>query len=353
MEIHRKIVELINAKSKFAVILVLKADGSTPLKAGAKAIVEEKGHIIGTIGGGRVEAEAQKQAVEACKSGQPIVFDFQLHGIDRNDSEPICGGAMRILVNPTAAKNNVTFNEVAEALEHHRRGVLITTIENNKIDTEWLPENKITNRKGFPDSEKILTCLKHESAELFTDDGAKQHVPTEVLIEPIIAKPRLIIAGGGHIGQALALQAGLVGFDVTVIDDRPEFTDPALYPEGTTTFCDNIPEKVADLLKDAESYVVIVTRGHKLDADVLEACIHKPVAYIGMIGSRRKVKLMRQNFIESHITTEEEFDKVFTPIGLDIGAVTVSEIAAAITAELIAVRRKGVTRNSLKETQIS
>ena len=164
----------------------------------------------------------------------------------------------------------------------------------------------------------------------------------------MIPKPLLLIAGGGHIGQALALQASLVGFDITVIDDRAEFTDPALYPEGTQRRRGNIPQQIAAGPVASDRYIVIVTRGHKLDAEALEACIHAPVAYVGMIGSRRKVALMRQSFIESGIATAEQFDWVFTPIGLDIGAVTVPEIAASITAELIAVRRGGIARRTSK-----
>ncbi|MHC4687696.1 MAG: XdhC family protein, partial [Planctomycetota bacterium] len=99
-------------------------------------------------------------------------------------------------------------------------------------------------------------------------------------------------------------------------------------------------------------YVVLVTRGHKLDAETLEACIHAPAAYVGMIGSKRKVALLRENFIESGLAAAEEFDRVFAPIGLDIGAVTVPEIAASITAELIAVRRKGIAHETSKETEL-
>jgi xanthine dehydrogenase accessory factor len=154
----------------------------------------------------------------------------------------------------------------------------------------------------------------------------------------------LLIVGGGHIGQALARQAILVGFDVVVLDDRPEFTDPALFPEGVATRCGDIREEVEASAIGRDTYIVIVTRGHKHDAEALEACIHAPAAYIGMIGSKRKVALMRQDFIESGLAGEEEFGRVFAPVGLDIGAVTVPEIAASIVAQLIEVRRKSGTK---------
>ncbi|MHC4440526.1 MAG: XdhC family protein, partial [Planctomycetota bacterium] len=203
----------------------------------------------------------------------------------------------------------------------------------------------------FPGGEKISSCLKRETPELFSVNIRNPEAQSEILVEPVIPKPLLLIAGGGHIGQALALQASLVGFDVTIIDDRAEFTDPALYPEGTITHCCDIPKKIAALSAGDDTYVVLVTRGHKLDAETLEACINAPVAYVGMIGSRRKVSLIRKNFIESGIATAEQFDCVFTPIGLDIGAVTVPEIAASITAELIAVRRQGIAQTASKRKE--
>jgi len=200
----------------------------------------------------------------------------------------------------------------------------------------------------------LRTILSHKPYRLMTTFTITVPVVPyflQVFVEPVIPKPLLLIAGGGHIGQALALQSSLVGFDVTVIDDRAEFTDPALYPEGMARRCGDIPEQIAAGPIASDTYIVIVTRGHKLDAEALEACIHAPVAYVGMIGSRRKVALMRQNFIESGIATAEQFDRVFTPIGQDIGAVTVPEIAASITAELIAVRRQGIAHTTWKKKE--
>ena len=163
----------------------------------------------------------------------------------------------------------------------------------------------------------------------------------EVLVEPLIPNPLLVIVGGGHIGQALAVQADLVGFDILVIDDRLEFTAAELFPEEVTTRCGRIDEEIDRLPIGGDTYIVIVTRDHRHDAEVLAACLHKPAAYIGMIGSRRKVELMRKEFVESGRATAAEFDRVYAPIGLDIGSVTVPEIAASIAAQLIAVRRKG------------
>jgi xanthine dehydrogenase accessory factor len=355
MDIYQKIVDLIDNDVSCAMGLILSAEGSTPRKAAVRAVIDETGKIWGTLGGGLVEAEAQRRAVDACKTKRPIVFDVLLHGANRAADDPICGGSMRILLDPTAAKDTACYAQAAEASRQRQRGVLLTTARTaaqTEVTSQWFSAENIPPRLSFPGVENVRACLARETPQLFVERSEASNVSTEVLVEPVIPKPLLLIAGGGHVGQALALQADLVGFDVTVIDDRPEFTDPSLFPPETTTCCGDIPKQITSLSTPGDTYIVIVTRGHKLDAQTLEACIHAPVAYIGMIGSRRKVSLLRENFIQSGLATKEEFDRVFTPIGLDIGAVTVPEIAASITAELIAVRRKGIVHASSKKAEL-
>ena len=353
-DVCQKVVEFIDSSEVFTVALVMKAEGSTPRKAGVRAIIDQTGKIHGTLGGGIVEAEAQRRAVEACRSKQPVVFDMDLYGVNRAADIPICGGSMRILLDPTAAKDRKSYAGMAEAVRNRQRGVMLTivrTATQTEVRAQWFVQEAIPSDVAFPGAEKIGSCLTQETPQLFVKPDGGASPTLQVLVEPVIPKPLLLIAGGGHIGQALALQASLVGFDITVIDDRAEFTDPALYLEGTATRCGDIPEQIAAGPIASDTYIVIVTRGHKLDAEALEACIHAPVAYVGMIGSRRKVALMRQNFTESGIATAEQFDRVFTPIGLDIGAVTVPEIAASITAELIAVRRQGIAHKTSKKKE--
>jgi xanthine dehydrogenase accessory factor len=260
---------------------------------------------------------------------------------------------MRILIDPTAAKDRVSYAQVAEAISKRQRGVMLTSASSGagtEVKAQWFLEKDIPLDAAFPGIDNIRSCLAGESPQLFTERSDDPQTFKEVMVEPVIPKPLLVIAGGGHIGQAVALQGSLVGFDITVIDDRAEFTDPALFPEGTKTLDGDIPKLIIAQPIGGDTYIVLVTRGHKLDAESLEVCIHTPAAYVGMIGSKRKVALIRKNFVESGLATEEEFDRVHAPIGLDIGAVTVPEIAASIIAELIAVRRKSNPDLSTNET---
>ncbi|MEJ2647167.1 MAG: XdhC family protein [Sedimentisphaerales bacterium] len=348
-EVLLKIEELIEGDENFAIALVLKAEGSTPRKAGVRAIVLNTGKIFGTLGGGVVEAQTQSRAVQACKSKKPVVFDLQLYGADRQDDVPICGGSMTVLVDPNAAKDKESFKKVSDAVKNRIKGVLITTINETQdlyVDYQWFSEDSIPSDEHFPRFDKISYCLKHEAAQLFTGSSDNKAERKDVFIEPIIPRPLLVIVGGGHIGQALAFQGNFAGFDIIVLDDRPEFTNPELFPCQSRTICGDIAKELGKINADKDTYIVIVTRGHKNDAEALEVSLKKSAAYVGMIGSRRKVALIRENFIQTALCTEEEFDKIFTPIGLDIGAVTVPEIAVSIIAELIAVRRKGLVHKA-------
>ena len=337
-DIHQTIAGLADRGERFALVLVLEAEGSTPVGVGAKAVVEASGAIHGTVGGGAVEAEAQRRGLEAIAAGRPLVFDFPLYGLAVGGASPICGGRMRLLVDPTAGERRAAYAAAAAARQRRERGVLLTRIRGTDecdVAVEFLREDAIPSESDFPGAEAIRAALRAEEPELFAAERR------EVLVEPLIPRPLLLIVGGGHVGQAVAVQGDLAGFEVVVIDDRPEFTRPDLFPAGAATRCGRVGEELARFAFAADTYVVIVTRGHQHDAEALAACLRRPAAYMGMIGSRRKVALMREDFVKSGRATSAEFDRIYAPIGLDIGAATVPEIATSIVAQLIAVRRTG------------
>lgn len=345
LDIHQTLLDFIDSGLPFALAQILVADGSTPQKVGVKALIDATGKIQGTLGGGIVEGEAQRLAPGVCQSGQPTLFDYALGNAYARDAGPICGGSMRLLLDPTAAHRRSCYEQAAQSLRQRRRGLLLTTIASSsasepQISTQWLPEDSIASQPDFPGSQALQACLDSETPRLFESPSA-----FSILVEPVIPQPRILIAGGGHVGQALAHLASFNGFEVTVLDDRPEFTNPELFPPGVQTLCGPVPQSLASLPLSREVYVVIVTRGHKQDAEAFEACLHAPTAYVGMIGSRRKVAMIRKSFLDSGLATPEELSRVFAPIGFDIGAVTVPEIATSIMAQIIAVRRKGPVYN--------
>jgi xanthine dehydrogenase accessory factor len=337
-----KIVELIDGGDRLAVVLVLSTQGSTPQRAGARAVVEQSGRLWGTVGGGQVEAQALQMAAAACQSQCPRLLDVAMNSLDAADEGAICGGRMRLLVDPTVARHRACFAQAAQALSDRRRGCLLTRIRTApemKVEIQWLTADCLPAETTFPGGDAIRSCLESGRPRWFAAESQASGIAEEVFVEPVLSSPLLVIAGGGHVGQAVALEALRVGFDVTLIDDRPEFAAAALFPPGVNVLCGPVPQQLAACALDADSFVVLVTRGHRHDAEALAACIHRRLAYLGMIGSRRKVALIRKNFLETGLATAEEFDRVRAPIGLEIGAVTVPEIAVSIVAQLIAVRR--------------
>jgi len=157
----------------------------------------------------------------------------------------------------------------------------------------------------------------------------------EVLIEPITRRPTLCIMGAGHVGQALSGIGKIVGFRTVVVDDGEKYANKSRFADADEILVSDFGEIADNVKVGKSSYVVIVTRGHQHDKTVLKAFIHSDAAYIGMIGSRKKVKEVFQSLIQEGVE-EKLLDRVYSPIGIDIGAQTASEIAISILAEIIA-----------------
>jgi xanthine dehydrogenase accessory factor len=189
---------------------------------------------------------------------------------------------------------------------------------------------------------------RHAVETLYFDGAAKQTTRREsagadacqVLLEVHERPATLLIIGGGHIGKALATVGNLCGFSVEVVDDRPEYANAERFPEADRITCGRFDEVLDGYPIDANSYVVCVTRGHKHDETSLRLVAESPAAYVGMIGSKRRVGAVLQHLVQDGIDPKA-VARVHTPIGLDIGAETPEEIAVAIMAEIIQTRRGG------------
>lgn len=166
------------------------------------------------------------------------------------------------------------------------------------------------------------------------DDGRR------LLVEVFMPPPEVVIYGGGHIGQALARLAKELDYRVIVCDDRPAFASTALFPTADQVICAPFPEVTAHHAPGPHSFVVIVTRGHMHDEAVLRQMLGRPLAYLGVIGSRRRVQAVLDT-LQAEGVAEQELNRLHAPIGLDIGAETPAEIALAVVAEITQVRRGG------------
>jgi xanthine dehydrogenase accessory factor len=236
-----------------ALVTVVRAQGSTPQRTGAKMLVFADGRSVGTIGGGCYENEAVGKARLAIASGKPALLHFELNDDFAQENGLICGGRM------------------------------------------------------------------------------------DVHVDPLVPDPRLYIVGAGHVGYHLARIAADAGFRIHVVDDREKFANPERFP-GAEIVVDSIPDWLhrADIPPGA--FVVVVTRGHQHDLDAMRALGPRDLRYLGLIGSRAKIARIYAALLEEGLPAEC-LERVYAPIGFDIGAVTPAEIAVSILAELIAVRR--------------
>lgn len=343
----------------FIVATVWSADGSTPLPEGSRALIGVAGLVAGTVGGGAVEQQTLHAATEVRHRGLPQVLTFDLQGSGGDDPAAICGGRLRILLQPLLAKERAAFAAATGALERRERGLLQTTLHPGPGDevqaaTHWIEARVLdeasdragevaARRSAVMDPAAARLCLAQETSRrsvLQVPTGRMEDaLATEVLWEPVVPRPVLLIVGGGHVGQALAAQAHLVGFAIAVLDDRPGFLAPEAFPEGVRLIEGPLRPALDAFPFASDTYVAVMTRGHRGDAEALAACLRRPTAYLGMIGSRRKVTLLREQFLADGRATPEEWGRVHAPIGLDLGAISAPEIAASIVAELIAVRR--------------
>ena len=290
----------------FALALISGVKGSSPQRAGAKALFFPDGKIIGTLGGGCLEAEVHARAKKALQTGKPATFDMVLDHDFGWDDGLICGGSVTGLILPHAPQSAELWRKLAAGTEPVRWGVKkdfsIAPVEGG--DDEWFYQETVT---------------------------------------PPFA---LWIAGSGHVAQAVAPLAFQLDFAVTIFDDRPELANHQFFPPDARLQVGPWHEHLKVPLPKTPAFGLIVTRGHQHDALVLSEWIHLPFIFLGMIGSRRKARIMREEFLKQNIVTAEQFDRLACPVGLEIQAVGTHEIAVSVMAQFI--QKRAEARTELK-----
>ena len=268
MDIYEELVRLRNLGQKCALATIVEVRGSIPSYESAKLLVREDGSMIGTIGGGCVEAEVWQAAREVMEEEKPRTLTFNLNQNPKYDTGLVCGGTL------------------------------------------------------------------------------------EVFIEPVLPIPVLYLFGAGHVAFNTYKVARAAGFDVVIVDDRESYANRERFPDARDLLADDFDQACARLAPNENSYIVIVTRGHRDDMRVLRWAVNTPARYIGMIGSRRKTIAIYKE-LETQGMNPALFERVNAPVGLEIGAVTPEEIAVAIVAELIAFRRNCETAVARKKLERS
>lgn len=282
---------------RFALGLISRIKGSSPQKPGAKALFFPDDRMVGTLGGGCLEAEIRRRARGALASGAAETFELTLDHDFGWDDGLICGGTVFGLILPRAGDVSAIWADLA------RRDIPRTWGVRRDFSIGWAQD----------------------------EDG---WLYRETVLPPV----NLWIAGSGHIAQAVAPLALELDFGVTVFDDRPELANAAHFPAGVNLRVGNWGELLETPFPSQPTLGLIVTRGHQHDADVLAEWIHKPFEFLGMIGSQRKFRIIRESFVKKNIARAEQLEKVASPVGLEIGAVSVPEIALSILAQYVQKR---------------
>ncbi len=338
---------------RVAVATVIERRGSVPREVGAKMVVSPLGETLGSIGGGCGEALVKRDALDVIRTGRPVITRVDLTEPITDDSETNCGGIMDVFVERVGADEapagggpmpSVLLEEMARARAARRPAVVATVVGGEAApvgtrllalpDGEWIgPETPWREALAGPIGEALASGRSRRVRLL---GGAS----LDVFLEALPPAPDLVIVGAGHIAQPLATIGKALDFEVTVIDDRADFASRARFPGADRVVADDLVAAVERHPIGSGTFLVLVTRGHRLDEQVLSRVIHRPAEYIGMIGSRRRVRAVLDHLRRVGVD-DATLSRIHAPIGLDIGADTPGEIAVAIAAEIVKVRRSG------------
>ncbi len=317
--------------------------GSTPRSAGTLMAVNADGAIAGTIGGGLLEGRATAQSLELLKNGGSRWISFDLSAVDVAAMDMMCGGALSVLLDHLRPDEETlaVFNRWRQALIREENGFLLTLFcgdEKGDGATRHALVLDDGTRYGQTDlpqdalARLVRSLRQADTLQIVDMDGQR------VVIEPARKPDALFIFGAGHVALPTARLAALVGFRVEVLDDRAEFANRQRFPEVRAVHVlTDFDLALQELSVDAQSSLVILTRGHLYDRTVLAQALRTPARYIGMIGSRRKRDALYASLLSDGFSTRD-LQRVHSPVGLNIGAESPEEIAVSIVAELIQER---------------
>ena len=349
--VFREAVSQLNDDRQVVVATVVKTSGSTPQKPGAKLLVRDDGSGVGTLGGGCVEGDIWFAAQQLLKSGGAAEMrSYELNEELASEEGLICGGTMYFLIDPI--RRPVDYQIYAEEVVTAYEGGAPVAIANLMVAPEssgfsvgakmLIRENGETegtlgdSRLNERSVRKAVNLMALGKQEYVVDEATG----AEIFIEAFTTPPTMVLAGGGHVSKALAPIARSVGMRVFVVDDRPEFANVERFPEADIVLTQDFVSGIADLPINANTFIVIATRGHRYDDTALEAAARTPARYVALLGSKRKTIMIYEELIRRGLPIDR-VRELRAPSGLDITARTPEEIAISIVAEILMFRLGG------------
>lgn len=340
---NQHIVDCLKKGDPFALTAIISHKGSTPRTSGSRMIVLPDRTILGTIGGGLIEAQVMDTCLDLIPKKTCRIRSFTLNQELKDGLDMVCGGNLTVLMETLVPETEViaVYQALVEQEQAGKKGVLVSKI----VGTS---QGEFTVQKSLvlPDATVTGSCIIPKPLlDDICDNRFSGSFPIihstgleEYIIQPLVPADTIFIFGAGHVGFQLAQMAHLTGFSTVVIDDREEFVNTKRFPHARSVRVVMDFAKAFDgLIIDDHSYIVILTRGHLHDQTVLEEALRTHPAYIGMIGSRTKRDKIYANLQEKGISPDA-LKPVYSPVGLSIGAQTPAEISVSILAEIIQIR---------------
>lgn len=311
---------------------LIRSDGSTPRGAGAGMAVFRGGSIVGTVGGGAVEYACIRHAESVFDQKTSLIETFTLtHNADR-DIGMICGGSVTVFfsyLSPDDAALRTLLDEILSAYSERRAAWLVTRI----IPHEPAQMGLFDKTRGL----RFLPDADADAVSRLACAGAVLSGDESLYVEPLVSAVTAYVFGGGHVAAALVPVITKLGFPVVLVEDRAEFADAARFPDAIERIVTPFPDAFEKLAVTADDYVIIMSRGHQGDYELIRQALKTDAYYIGVIGSRKKIE-STNNRLRAEGFGDSDLARLHTPIGLPILAETPEEIAVSIAAELILTR---------------
>lgn len=354
---YPQVKQLIEDGETVAIATIVSTLGSTPREVGAKMVITASGEILGTVGGGCGEAEVRREAVQVIRTRRQSMVKVELMDDIESNSPAVCGGILNVFIDPwwrdPANVCGHLTDELLQAQQDGAAAVLATVVKADNFPDVTSGQKCFirdgTVKAGNIRNKELLHALIQEAAVRQKREDSRQVVLTlpgtdnkvEVFFDVLTAVRKVIIVGAGHLAIPLVQFAKILGFYITVLDDRVLYANRERFPDVDEVLVGDMAETLRGIEITPQTYVVLITRGHQFDEPCLREVIHSPAKYIGMIGSRRRIKACFIRFRDEEGIPEELLKRVYAPIGLDIKAESPEEIALSIIAEMVKVRRGG------------
>ena len=342
-ELFEDIEKLASAEKRVAMATLVATRGTSPKREGAKMWVGEEGRILGSVTiGGCVDARVIAESEKALSSFEPRLVEVKLADEDAWEIGFSCAGDLDVLIEPIDLTNPVgslldSYRAIRNAVDQGKHAVLVTSLKDSSSKLLIFESGETTGTLGTPELDREAQAIALELVRKRASATVTLSDSTPAFFEVHGPPPTLIVFGAGHVSMPLISLAHDLGLKTVVVDGRPRFATRERFPDVDELLIGIPSEIAATLAYTSSTFVVLTAHDYKYDLPVLKVVLPARPAYVGLLGSRRRGKAIRE-FLKDGGMDESLLDQLHVPTGLDIGAGTAPEIALSILAEAVAIK---------------